>query len=74
MWKAAQPIVKFGQEHGIVTASFGGQTPLVRAAGGPADGVISTIRERLEKTRGQSVSSGQVLSKWILQKGAIVVT
>lgn len=74
VWKAARPIVEFGQKHGIVTASYGGQTPLVRAVGGPADAVISAIRERLEKTRGKPVSSGQVLSKWIIQKGAIVVT
>ncbi|KAF9469208.1 NADP-dependent oxidoreductase domain-containing protein [Collybia nuda] len=74
VWKAAQPIMNLGREHGIVTASYGGQTPLVRAVGGPADRVISTIRERLERTRGKPVSSSQVLTKWILQKGAIVVT
>jgi diketogulonate reductase-like aldo/keto reductase len=74
VWKAARAIVEFGQEHGIVTASYGGQTPIVRVAGGPVDGVLSTIRQRLEKTRGQPVSSSQVLTKWILQKGAIVVT
>ncbi|KAG5637137.1 hypothetical protein H0H81_005666 [Sphagnurus paluster] len=74
VWKAAEPIVNFGKEHGIVTASYGGQTPIVRAPGGPVDEVLSGIREGLEKTRGQPVTSGQVLSKWLLHKGAIVVT
>lgn len=74
VWKAAEPIVKFDQENGIVTASYGGQTPLVRAAGGPLDAVLHSICERLEETRGHLVTTGQVLSKWILQKGAIVVT
>jgi hypothetical protein len=41
---------------------------------GPVDSVLFPIRERLEKTRGEKVSSGQVLSKWILHKGAIIVT
>ncbi|RDB21552.1 NAD/NADP-dependent indole-3-acetaldehyde reductase [Hypsizygus marmoreus] len=74
VWKAAEPIVKFGRDHGIVTASYSGQTPIVRVPGGPLDEVLPSIRERLEKTRGKSVTSGQVLSKWLLQKGVIVVT
>lgn len=74
MWKAAQPIVQFGQEHGIVTASYGGQTPIARVPGGPVDPVIASLRERLEKTRGGPVSAGQVLTKWLVQKGVIVVT
>ncbi|KAJ2920894.1 hypothetical protein H1R20_g16199, partial [Candolleomyces eurysporus] len=74
VWKAAQPIVDLGKKHGILTASYGGQTPVARVPGGPIDPVLSTVRERLEKTRGAPVSAGQVLSKWILQKGAIVIT
>lgn len=74
VWKAAEPIVALGQKYGIVPASYGGQTPLARVARGPLDAVLPRIRQRLEETRGQPVTSGQVLSKWILQKGAIVVT
>ncbi|KAF8077808.1 NADP-dependent oxidoreductase domain-containing protein [Lyophyllum atratum] len=74
VWKAAEPIVNLGKEHGIMTASYGGQTPIVRVPEGPVNEVLPRIRERLEKTRGQPVSSSQVLSKWLLQKGAIVVT
>ncbi|KAF8892477.1 NADP-dependent oxidoreductase domain-containing protein [Infundibulicybe gibba] len=72
VWKAAEPIVRFGEEHGIITISYGGQTPLARVPGGPVDAVLPDICARLEKIRGQTVTPGQVLSKWILQKGAVV--
>jgi len=74
VYKAAEPIFKFCQEHGILIESFGGQTPIVRVKGGPIDPVLASIRERLEKTRGGPVSTGQVLSKWILSKDAVVIT
>jgi len=74
VWKSSQPIVKFCQDQGIILASYSGQTPLARAPGGPIDAVLPDIRERLEKSRGQPVTSAQVLTKWLLQKGAIVVT
>ncbi|KAF8969856.1 NADP-dependent oxidoreductase domain-containing protein [Flammula alnicola] len=61
VWKAAEPIVKLSQEKGIVIEW-------------PLDPVIAVIRERLEKTRGKSVSAGQVLTKWLLQKDVVVVT
>ncbi|KAG5639783.1 hypothetical protein DXG03_003563, partial [Asterophora parasitica] len=73
VWKAAEPIVTFGKEHGIITASYSGQTPVARGAG-PLDDVLPRIRDRLEKTRGHPVTSGQVLSKWLIQKDVIVVT
>lgn len=66
--------MKFGQEHGIITASYGGQTPVVRATGGPLDAVLPSISERLTKLHGKPVTSGQVLTKWLQAKGAIVVT
>ncbi len=74
MWKAAEPLVKYCQEHGIAVASYGGQSPIVRAAGGPLDSVLESIRERLEKTVNRPVTLGQVLTKWLRSKGAIVVT
>ncbi|KAJ7940442.1 NADP-dependent oxidoreductase domain-containing protein [Mycena leptocephala] len=74
IWKAAEPIVKYGREYGIMPASYGGLTPLVRAAGGPVDDVLPSIVDRLVKVLGKPVTPGQVLSKWILQKGAIAVT
>ncbi|KAG6814540.1 hypothetical protein H0H92_000067 [Tricholoma furcatifolium] len=74
VWKAAEPIVKFSQEKGIVIASYGGQTPVARVPEGPVTATLGRIRERLEKAHGQPVTTGQVLSKWLIQKGAIVVT
>ena len=74
VWKAAQPIVELCEKHGIIIASYGGATPLARVPNGPLKDVLPTIRARLEQTRGGPVTEGQVLSKWILQKGAIVIT
>jgi diketogulonate reductase-like aldo/keto reductase len=76
VWKASQGVVNFCKKHGIVVASYAGQAPIVHPPEKPQalDGVLSAIRERLEKTRGKPVTLGQVLSKWLLQEGAIVVT
>ncbi|KAJ7120496.1 oxidoreductase [Mycena crocata] len=75
IWKAAEPIVKYGRENGKITpASYGGLTPLVRAVGGPVDEVLPPIVERLSHVLGKPVTAAQVLSKWVSQKGAIVVT
>lgn len=78
VWKASRGVVDFCKKHGIVIASYGGQTPFARAPASegtlPLNYVLSAIRERLEKTRGQTVTLGQVLTKWLLQKGTIVVT
>lgn len=67
-------MVKYCQEHGIAVASYGGQSPIVRAPGGPLDGVIQSICERLEKAGSQPVTAGQVLTKWLRSKDIIVVT
>ena len=74
VYKAAEPILKFCQEHGILIESYGGLSPIVRVKDGPLDSVLASIRERLEKTRGHPVSAAQVLTKWILAKNAVVVT
>ncbi|KAF7363603.1 Aldo-ket-red domain-containing protein [Mycena sanguinolenta] len=59
VWKAVEPIVKYGRENGGITcSSFGGLSPLIRAP---------------RRTR-RPVTPAQVLFKWILQKGAFVVT
>ncbi|KAL0946691.1 hypothetical protein HGRIS_012878 [Hohenbuehelia grisea] len=74
IWKTIEPLVKLHNEHGIVTASYGGQTPVARVPEGPLTPVLETIRARLEEARGKPVTAGQVLTKWLAQKGAIVVT
>ncbi|KAF9500496.1 Aldo/keto reductase [Pleurotus eryngii] len=74
VYKSIQPIIALGAKHGITTASYGGLSPVVRVPDGPLSPVLETVRSRLEATRGKPVSVGQVLTKWIHQKGAIVVT
>ncbi|KAJ8590503.1 Aldo/keto reductase [Rhizopogon salebrosus TDB-379] len=74
VWKSLQPVLALHKEHNIITSSFGGLSPLFRAQGGPVDPVIEKIRARLESTRGQPVSSSQVLNKWLQQCGFLVVT
>jgi diketogulonate reductase-like aldo/keto reductase len=73
LYKATEPIVDFCQEHNIVIASFGGLTPIVRTKG-PLDTILPTIRGRLEKTRGEPVTEGQVLLKWLQAKNILIVT
>ncbi|KAG1743755.1 NADP-dependent oxidoreductase domain-containing protein [Suillus paluster] len=74
VWKSLQPVIALHKEHGIITSSYGGLSPLFRAPGGPLDPVIEKIRARLESTRGQPVSIGHVLNKWLQQYGILVIT
>ncbi|EGO00610.1 hypothetical protein SERLA73DRAFT_104951 [Serpula lacrymans var. lacrymans S7.3] len=74
VWKALQPVLEIHKEHGIVTSSYGGLSPLFRGESGPLNEVVESIRERLQATRGQPVSDSQVLSKWLQQKGVLVIT
>ncbi|SJL00492.1 related to aldo-keto reductase YPR1 [Armillaria ostoyae] len=68
VYEAAKPIYKFSQEHKILVASYGGLAPIVRAPGGPLDPVVGAIADRLQ------ISPGQVYTKWLIQKGILVVT
>jgi len=75
VWKAAEPIVKYCRENGnIAIASYGGLTPLLRVPGGPVDGVLPPIVQRLGEAFGKPVTANQALFKWTSQKAAIVVT
>lgn len=68
VYKAAKPIYTFSQEHKILVASYGGLAPIVRAPGGPLDPVVGAIADRLQ------ISSSQVYTKWLIEKGILVVT
>ncbi|KAH7929704.1 Aldo/keto reductase [Leucogyrophana mollusca] len=74
LWKAIQPVLAVHKQFKIVTSSYGGLSPLFRGKGGPLDPIVEKIRARLESTRGQPVSDGQVLNKWLQQQGVLVVT
>jgi len=74
VFKASGSTVKLNREHGIITSSYGGLSPITRVQGGPLDTVLPSICKRLENTRGQPVTQGQVLLKWLQQQGILVVT
>ncbi|KAJ7469164.1 hypothetical protein FB451DRAFT_1368748 [Mycena latifolia] len=60
LWKAAEPIVKYGLENGgIIRGSYGGLTPLV-APGGPIDDVLPPIAQRLGDALGKPVTLAQI--------------
>ncbi|KAI0038079.1 Aldo/keto reductase [Auriscalpium vulgare] len=61
-------------QHGIVTESYGGLSPLFRAKGGPVDPVLARIAQRLSETAGQPYNEGHVLMLWQRAKGIVVVT
>ncbi|KAF5389927.1 hypothetical protein D9757_003647 [Collybiopsis confluens] len=73
-WDTASSIYDFCKEKGILIESYGGLSPIFRATGGPVDPVLAIASERLSKASGNPVSSGQVLTKWLIQKGMVVVT
>ncbi|KAI0647040.1 Aldo/keto reductase [Trametes meyenii] len=74
VYKASQPVIELQKKHNIVTASYGGLTPIVRHKGGPVDPVLSSIRERLEKDSGKKVTEGQVLGLWLRALGVVEIT
>jgi len=74
VWKAAEPIVNLCREQGITIASYAGLVPITKVPGGPVDSVVEAARVRIEKAANQPISASQILTKWLLQKGAIVVT
>ena len=49
-------------------------SPIVRNRGGPVDPLLATIRERLEKDSGKTVTEGQVLGLWLKAQGVVEVT
>ncbi|EEB87425.1 hypothetical protein MPER_15220, partial [Moniliophthora perniciosa FA553] len=69
-----QPIYDFAKEKGIILESYGGLVPVTKAPGGPVDPVLDSIAARLSKDSGKTVQPSHVLTKWLLQKGVIVVT
>ncbi|TFK51366.1 Aldo/keto reductase [Heliocybe sulcata] len=71
---AFESLLEYSNKHGIRLESYGVLAPITREPGGPLDPVLSSVRTRLEQTWGKPVTEGQVLFKWCLQKGVVVVT
>lgn len=75
VFKASSGIIDLHKEHNIVTTSYGGLTPIVRARGkGELDPVLEKISKRLTETAGKPISEGQVLQLWLRNKGVPIIT
>ena len=66
--KASAAQLAIHEQHKIVTASYGGLTPITRAKGGPLDPVLAKI------AYARSITEGQVLQLWLRKKGVVTVT
>lgn len=74
MLKASAGIIAVHKEHNIVTTSYGGLTPIVRATDKRIVPVLTKISERLSSEAGKPVSEGQVLQLWLRNKGVPIIT
>ncbi|BCR85926.1 aldo/keto reductase [Aspergillus chevalieri] len=61
-------LLPFHQEKGIKTASYGPLTPITRATGGPVDVKVKELASKY------GVSGGDVLLRWSIEKGDVVIT
>ena len=68
------PTLELQKQHGIVTVSYGGLSPIFRFKGGPLDHVLESIAKRLSAETGKPFSEAQVLFLWQREKGVVVVT
>ncbi|KIY43475.1 hypothetical protein FISHEDRAFT_62562 [Fistulina hepatica ATCC 64428] len=59
---------------GIRRKDEASRPPIFRASDGPLASVLPGIAARLEKAYSRPVSTGSVLSKWLLQLGVVVVS
>ena len=67
-------LLEFHKERGIVTASWGGLTPIVRHKGGPIDPVLTQVAARLGRDTGKQITQGQVLGLWLRAQNIVQVT
>jgi diketogulonate reductase-like aldo/keto reductase len=68
------PMLELQKQYGIVTASYGGLSPIFRFNGGPLDPVLASIAKRLSDTTGNPFNEAQVLFLWQREKGVVIVT
>ena len=69
-----QSMLELQKQYGIVTASYGGLSPIFRFNGGPLDPVLTSIAKRLSDTTGKPFNEAQVLFLWQREKGVVIVT
>jgi len=68
------PTLELQKQHGIVTESYGGLSPIFRFKGGPLDPILESIAKRLSDETGKPFSEAQVLLLWQREKGVVIVT
>ncbi|OKL58816.1 hypothetical protein UA08_05822 [Talaromyces atroroseus] len=61
-------LLEFQKERGILAASYGPLTPVIRASGGPVDTVLSALAKKY------AVSEGDVAIRWAIDRGLVVIT
>ncbi|KDR69733.1 hypothetical protein GALMADRAFT_255519 [Galerina marginata CBS 339.88] len=70
-----QPVLDLQAKHGILTASYGTLSPILRhPTGGPLKPVLERIAERISKVVGKKVDANTVLLLWTRAQGVVVVT
>jgi len=74
VYKEVLPTLELQKQYGIVTASYGGLSPIFRVKGGPLDPVLTSVSKRLSDTTGNSFNEAQVLYLWQRAKGVVIVT
>ncbi|KAI0043787.1 Aldo/keto reductase [Auriscalpium vulgare] len=61
-------LLEYSAKHGIVVEAYGSLAPITKTPGGPLDPVLAAIAKRIGGT------PAQVIFKWVIAKGAVVVT
>ncbi|PPQ78620.1 hypothetical protein CVT25_010584 [Psilocybe cyanescens] len=70
-----QPLLELQASHGILTASYGTLSPVLRhPTGGPLKPVLERIAERISKVVGKKLDANIVLLLWTRAQGVVVVT
>ncbi|KAL5362957.1 NADP-dependent oxidoreductase domain-containing protein [Aspergillus floccosus] len=61
-------LVPFHQQKGITTASYGPLTPIIRAKGGPLDGLLSKLAQKY------AVTEAEILLRWTMDRGCVAIS
>ncbi|KAG6839826.1 hypothetical protein C0991_011272 [Blastosporella zonata] len=70
-----KPVLELQAKHGILTASYGPLTPILRhATGGPLKPVLEKIAARLSASTGKTIDLATVLFLWTRAQGVVAVT
>ncbi|KAF8901939.1 conjugated polyketone reductase C1 [Gymnopilus junonius] len=70
-----QPVLDLQARHGILTASYGTLSPLLRhPTGGPLKPVLERIAKRISEETAEKIDAKVVLLLWTRAQGVVVVT